>query len=187
MKKLYCYVDETGQDTSGRFFLVAVIVVGANRDEIRSILKEIEYDSGKDQKWSKSKMLQKQIYIRLLIQHDMPIEFFYSTFHNTKEYLDCVTLTVLRALEVAQAGAPFRITVLVDGMNRKEQHHLGGQFRQARLPVDKVRGLRDESDEFIRLADAIAGFVRDYLEGQAYAADAFARAVGHGVLRELRA
>jgi hypothetical protein len=43
--------------------------------------------------------------------------------------------------------------------------------------VKKIRGLRDESDEFIRLADATAGFVRDALEGQAVARDLYARAV----------
>jgi hypothetical protein len=32
----------------------------------------------------------------------------------------------------------------------------------------KVKGLRDESSAYIRLADALAGFFRDYEEGESY-------------------
>ena len=32
MEKLYAYVDETGQDTQGTLFLLAVVVVGDERD-----------------------------------------------------------------------------------------------------------------------------------------------------------
>ncbi len=31
--KLFCYVDETGQDTQGRLFVVAVVVTGSEREE----------------------------------------------------------------------------------------------------------------------------------------------------------
>jgi hypothetical protein len=40
--KLYCYVDETGQDTGGRLFIVAVILTSDQRDELRSILQRAE-------------------------------------------------------------------------------------------------------------------------------------------------
>jgi len=32
--KLYCYVDETGQDTLGELFIVAVVVSDADRDNL---------------------------------------------------------------------------------------------------------------------------------------------------------
>lgn len=31
-QKIYCYVDETGQDTEGDLFLVALVVTGQERD-----------------------------------------------------------------------------------------------------------------------------------------------------------
>jgi hypothetical protein len=34
MEKLYAYVDETGQDTKGTLFLLAVVVVGDERDAL---------------------------------------------------------------------------------------------------------------------------------------------------------
>lgn len=45
--------------------------------------------------------------------------------------------------------------------------------------------MRDESEPIIRLADAMAGFVRDLIEGQPYAAEWYEKAVANGMLREL--
>lgn len=46
-KKLYCYVDETGQDTKGEIFVVSVIVAQKDRDEIMELLETIEQETGK--------------------------------------------------------------------------------------------------------------------------------------------
>ena len=51
--------------------------------------------------------------------------------------------------------------------------------------MKKIRGLWDDSDEFIRLADAPAGFVRDYLEGQTYAGPLYLDGVSTGVIQEV--
>ena len=40
--KTYCYVDETGQDTKGAYFLVSIVVVSENRDELLAELEAIE-------------------------------------------------------------------------------------------------------------------------------------------------
>ena len=47
-RKLYCYVDETGQDTKGKLFIVSVIITKEDRDEINKFLQEIETKRGKD-------------------------------------------------------------------------------------------------------------------------------------------
>lgn len=33
-QKLYCYVDENGQDTKGDIFIVSIVVTGKERDEL---------------------------------------------------------------------------------------------------------------------------------------------------------
>jgi hypothetical protein len=48
-----------------------------------------------------------------------------------------------------------------------------------------VQGQRDESDEFIRLADAIAGFVRDALEGDPRMGVLFERARRQRLIAEV--
>ncbi len=42
IKKLYCYVDESGQDTKGDIFVVSVVVTDDNRDEIVKMAKRNE-------------------------------------------------------------------------------------------------------------------------------------------------
>ncbi|MBI2599976.1 hypothetical protein HYW43_03590 [Candidatus Daviesbacteria bacterium] len=40
-QKLYCYVDETGQDTQGELFIVSVVVAKNDREEIPSHWKSL--------------------------------------------------------------------------------------------------------------------------------------------------
>lgn len=42
MQKLYCYVDETGQDTKSEFFIVVVVVNDENQELLRGNLCKIE-------------------------------------------------------------------------------------------------------------------------------------------------
>lgn len=39
-KKLYCYVDETGQDTKGKLFIVVVVIVENSKEEFITFLEQ---------------------------------------------------------------------------------------------------------------------------------------------------
>lgn len=164
-EKLYAYVDETGQDTKGLFFLVAIVVAGRERDTLRQRLAQIEQTSGKGaQKWIKTRREHRTRYIRAIIS--VPTLFrclFYSVYRDTKTYVDLSILSTAKAL-IAVAHGPYEATILVDGLGRIERHRYAAGLRKLNITVRKVRGVKDESDEFIRLADAVAGFVRDALE-----------------------
>ena len=55
MQKLYCYVDETGQDTRGNIFVVSVVVTGSERDVLLKFCEETEEKSRKGKfKWGKA-------------------------------------------------------------------------------------------------------------------------------------
>ncbi len=169
MTKLYCYVDETGQDTAGQLFIVGAVVVGREREQIRALLHRIERTSGKDKKWAHSRVTRREAYLSALFSaHPIGLRLFYTRFTDTTDYLTCIAHTIARALAETSEGQPYRATVLVDGLNKKEQHRLGTALRRLGVSVEKVRGLRDEADEFIRLADATAGFARDHSERQSY-------------------
>ena len=47
MQKLYCYVDETGQDTKGKLFIISIVLTERERDELEKRIEEIEQKSGK--------------------------------------------------------------------------------------------------------------------------------------------
>jgi hypothetical protein len=73
----------------------------------------------------------------------------------------------------------------LDGLSKPERPRFAAGLRKLSIRVHKVRGARDQSDEFIRLADAVAGGVRDSLEGDAIMRPLFEQAARHGVVREV--
>lgn len=69
-QKLYCYVDETGQDTEGKLFLVAVVLKKIEDLEIlEKKLEKIEESTGKKQaKWKKISWKLKSKYLEELLK-----------------------------------------------------------------------------------------------------------------------
>jgi hypothetical protein len=49
-QKLFCYVDETGQDTQGRLFVVSVVITDQERDLFRQTCEDIEQTSREESK-----------------------------------------------------------------------------------------------------------------------------------------
>ncbi|MEK7278842.1 MAG: DUF3800 domain-containing protein [Chloroflexota bacterium] len=185
-RKLYCYVDESGQDTQGSLFIVTVVIVSADRESLRELLDRIEAVSGKGKKkWTKATRKQRQAYLEQVIRKaEFRGKVLYARFADTRDYLVCVLRALGQAIMIAAGGQPYRATVLIDGLGKDERHRVAAGLRQQQLSVDKIRGLRDESDAFIRLADAMAGFVRDWIEGDAYSERLYREAVERGVIRE---
>jgi hypothetical protein len=187
--KLYCYVDETGQDTGGKLFIVAIVMTDDQRDKLRKDLQSIERASNKRQhKWTRASRKQRIDYIQAVIG----ISAFknlvkYSRYKDSRSYVDLTILSVAKAIhsKVDTVGTPYEATIFIDGMKRSEQHRFGAGVRKLGVKVRKARGLRDQSDEFIRLADAIAGFVRDALENDDDMKNLLKRAVKVGVITEV--
>jgi hypothetical protein len=78
-KKLYCYVDETGQDTGEDIFIVSV-VVPENREELLKYLDKLEVRSGKHRlKWGRAKPEKRLRYIEEIFdQRKYSLEVYYS-------------------------------------------------------------------------------------------------------------
>jgi hypothetical protein len=45
-QKLYCYVDETGQDVTSNFFIVVAVVSAIEQEGLRQALLDIEHEAG---------------------------------------------------------------------------------------------------------------------------------------------
>lgn len=186
-QKFYAYVDESGQDTKGALFLVAVVVTGSERDALRQRLSEIERASGKlAHKWTKTHSTARAEYIaRVFAIPALARHLFYSSYRGAKTYVDLSILSTAKALNAAASSSAYEATIFVDGLGKTERHRFAGGLRRLRVSVRKVRGLKDESDEFIRLADAIAGFVRDAIEGDLTLQRLFEKGTREGVLRNV--
>lgn len=64
MQKLYCYVDETGQDTKSQFFIAVAVVSGDDQHILREKLIQIEKKAKTGhRKWHKSKPERRLAYL----------------------------------------------------------------------------------------------------------------------------
>jgi len=61
-----------------------------------------------------------------------------------------------------------------------------GLLRKLNIKVRKVRGIKDQNEILIRLADSMVGFIRDHLEKEKYTLPLYSRAIRNKVLQELK-
>jgi len=187
MQKLYAYADETGQETAGGFFLVAVVVVGSERDELLRWLTEVEQETGKGPSaWHKSRHEARSAYVdRVLGDSRLRGSIFYSAYPGTRAYRDLTLLTIAKALGARTRSRDYKVTVVIDGLRRAEARQAAVGLRRIRVPVRKVRGAREESSALVRLADAMAGFIRDAEEDMAEWRERLERAKARGTVRRM--
>lgn len=168
-QKLYCYVDETGQDTEGALFIVSVIVASAEeRMNLSALCEDIEQETGrKNLKWSKTSYPRRVLYMRRVLQEPaFKGKLFISHYTNTKDYLTLTTQSIIWSLR-SLTSSTSHVTVHVDALAYAHYFAVGKHLRRAGVHLDKVRGVRkDENDALIRLADSLAGFVRGAAKGQ---------------------
>lgn len=186
-QKLYCYIDETGQDTEGRMFIVAVVATGSERDELTREAERIEQATGKSiKKWHRAVFSRKVEYMRAILSSPLFAHtLFFAHYTETKAYLDLMVYTAARAI-LLKAQGPYKTTVIVDGLSQTEAPRFARGLRNLHISVRKVRGIKDKSDALIRLADALAGFVRDYREKKPYAQELYRTLHAERFIRELR-
>jgi len=172
-QKLYLYVDESGQESQGEFFTVAVAMVNAKvKAEIEMALIQAERVAGKGlEKWVSISPVRRARYLESILPVLGSIAPIYYRKHGSgTAYLQWTTATVVAAIQHAQPEAFSHITVVIDGLNVKERQQVSRLLRQHTLPYRRdVRGGRDESSPFIRLADALAGFIRHVHRENSYA------------------
>ncbi len=103
--KLYCYVDETGQDTKGKLFVVSVVITGKERREIVKYLERIENDTEKRAtKWKNTHIKKKIDYIERIANGDVfKGKIFYRLSKNTISYKEATILAVASAIKYCQA------------------------------------------------------------------------------------
>jgi hypothetical protein len=180
-------VDETGQDTLGRLFIVSAVVAATDRDGLVAELENIERFSGKGKvKWIHTRHQARLAYMQAVFSASVFREtLYFSTYHDTKSYMALTVLSTAKAILTA-AGDTSEVTVYVDGLPKARLRWFGVELRRLSIRTRKVAGVRrEESDALMRLADACCGFVR-----QAFSAERpeitrlFQRAKEQGYLRE---
>ena len=63
--------------------------------------------------------------------------------------------------------------VIVDGLTKKNAENIRKELKRLKIKYKNIRGMKDEQTVFIRLADYIAGFIRDYVKDRSYTKEFF--------------
>lgn len=170
MRKIYCYVDESGQDTLGAFFIVAVIIKEQeNIEYLESKLEEIEKKSGKRLlKWQKTAFKSRKNYFKLLTEvKGLRSSIFYSIYHNSKEYSSLTSLTIAKAILSKKMNA-YKAWITIDGLTKRGMEKIRRELKTLDIHYKTIRGAEDQRSSILRLTDTVAGFLRDHFERQEY-------------------
>ncbi len=161
MKKVYCYVDESGQDPKSEFFVVVAVVNDKEQSAMRKVLLEVEKQArtGK-RKWHKSKPERRQQYINTILNRKIAKgEIYFGHYKKPLPYFLPMLETISKALS-AQHSHNYQAIVCIDGIDKKKAGEITNALRIRGIRLPMVRSKRDESEPLIRLADMWAGCIR---------------------------
>jgi hypothetical protein len=183
-EKYYCYIDETWREVGQKNLIVGAVVIANDNGSIRSICEEVERWSGKGHaKWIKAGYNRKMSYIKRIISSPLfQGNLFYQYHAQDYSYVDAVTHT-LEAILLRFDG---KFTVLIDGLSRSQERQIALRVRRAGShSIRKIRGVRDESEALIRLADALCGLIGMALDGNEECKILVEQGIKRGTLCEL--
>lgn len=169
MQKLYCYVDENGQETEGRIFIVSVVVLEKEKDELFDFCEQLEQSTGKGKfKWGKAEHSRRVAYLRrVFVDQRFKGNLRFRVFRGAVDQHEATIDAIARAVRFRKPAGRYTTLVYVDGLAKTKRHLYGNALRNNwGVPNKKVQGVtKDENNALVRLADSIAGFVRDVLDG----------------------
>jgi hypothetical protein len=186
MRKLYCYVDETGQDPLSEFFVVVAVVSDKEQQQIRNNLLSAEtFARTGGLKWHKSRHERRMKYLETVLQRKIGAgEVYFGKYKKPLPYFFPMLETIKKAI-MSKAIGDYRATVFVDGIDKKKAAELTNALRLGGIRLEMVRGRRDESEPLIRLADMWSGCIRDAILEEGETKTLFTRAIQTGYLIEI--
>jgi len=160
-QKLYCYVDETGQDPTSDVFIVVAIVKAGDQEKLQQALTEIEKEAGtRSQKWHRLRPENRLNYLNLVLDRKIcDGDVFFSVFEKPLQYFQPFVTVLDRAIQI-NSTPPYTARIFVDGIDRRKAAELTMALRQRGISLRMARARRDESEPLVRLADMWAGCIR---------------------------
>jgi len=164
-QKIYCYVDETGQDVGSLFYIVTALVSASEQYQLRAQLLKIEENSRVLRgKWHKTKAERNCAYLEEVLQSGVGKgEVYFVRYEKPVHYFTPMVSLLERALKENIKGY-YQTIVYIDGIDKKNAKAVTNALRGCKIHVQAVRGVRDESEPLIRLVDRWAGCIRKAYE-----------------------
>lgn len=184
-KKLYCYVDETGQDAGSDFFIVASIVSEAEQQSLKNGLLSLEKELKIGQKkWHKLRSPDREQFLQAVMARSLAAgEVYYSKYKKPLPFFFPLLEVVEKAIKDKAGSDSYQAVVYVDGIDKKKAKELTGALRLKGIKLSHVRSSRDESEVLIRLADRWAGCIRAGIENNPESKNVVSQAVNKDYLK----
>lgn len=160
-QKIYCFVDETGQDAGSKIFIVVAVIVKGSPEVIRlSLLKlERQLKIG-NKKWHKLRHKDRVNFIRNFLQEKPNhLQIYFGRFKKPSPYF-FPTFEVIQKSLGFYSQEPIEAIIYVDGQDSISAKKMTNALRSKKLHLNLVKGLKDEAEVLIRLADRWAGCLR---------------------------
>ncbi len=186
MQKLYCYVDETGQDIGSEFFIVVAVVSGREQDLLREQLLKIESLAkiGK-RKWHKARPERRKQYLRIVLERKIGEGEVYSGHYKKPLPYFLPMLETIEKAIAHKVKDDYKAIIYIDGIDKKKAAELTNALRLRGIKLELVKSRRDESEPLIRLADRWAGCIRAAFLGREDEKELLAEAKNKGCLQEI--
>lgn len=185
IKKIYCYVDETGQDP-GEVFVVVAVIVASNVEAIRERLHDLEKSVKIGvTKWHKSSYKYRIAFLEGFLRQDNSDLHIYFIKAQKPVLYYAPTLEVIQQALSAHSKPSTQAIICIDGLDELSAKKFTNSLRTKNLKVKLAKGLRDESESLIRLADRWAGCIRMALSGNKDCEALVNRAKKKNVLKEI--
>lgn len=185
-QKLYCFVDETGLDVGSKYFIVAAVIVVSNISSVRERLHQLENRSGIGRtKWHKSNYkLRIKFMEEFLLRENKDLRVYFMKARKPILYY-VPTLEILQKAISANNNLNIQAIVCIDGLDKLGTKKFTNALRTKVLKIRLAKGVRDESEALIRLADRWAGCVRMALFGNERCKNIVAMAEKLNILMEV--
>jgi hypothetical protein len=185
-KKLYCFVDETGQDTGSQVFVVVAVIVTSNIETVRQRLEELEkYTKIGVIKWHKSNYKFRIEFLEEFLRQDNEDLYIYFLKVKKPVFYWLPTIEVLQKSIPNHSGSKTQVIICVDGLDKFSSKKYTNALRSKDLKIKLAKGPRDESEPLIRLADRWAGCIRMSLSANKDCETLVARAKKRSLLKEI--
>jgi hypothetical protein len=171
MQKLYCFVDESGQDSVAQpgkklaLFVVAIVMVSDDQLSLKSVCEQYEQRSRKRASpWHKARYDYRLAYIRRVVGDKRFRGVLHYQFieQPAKAFFDSYTLQgIANILSESFKDDAVLKEIYVDGLTRSKQADYGIELRRMGARRATFHRITDQASAFIRLADALAGLVRE--------------------------
>ena len=186
VKKLYCFVDETGQDSGSKVFIVVAVIVTSNIEAVRQWLEELEKSTKIGViKWHKSNYKFRIEFLEEFLRQDNDNLHIYFLRVKKPVFYWLPTIEVLEKSIPNHGNAETQVIICIDGLDRFSAKKYTNALRSKHLKIKLAKGPRDESEPLIRLADRWAGCIRMALSANEDCQALVNRAEKQGLLREV--